>query len=299
MKKYIALGVAALIVLGVPAGYLFWAKAKYVWTNDAQIEGYFVELSPDILARIITLEVDEGDFVKKGQLIAQLDDSILLSKKARAIAAIEKAETDVAYQTAFLEKVGNDFARARAGIADQIISGQDFDHHEKDFRMAEAALAQAERALELAGKQLGVIDAHLEHTVVFAPRDGYISKRWVLAGDVMNPGQTMFTLYDLENIWVLARMDEGKMSKVCLGADVEISIDAYPDYTFTGKVFVIKGAAASEFDLLPQNNATGNYTKVSQRIPIKISIEKPANFPKDKPLYLFPGMSAEVRVMVP
>lgn len=291
-------GLVILAMIGIPLTYLLYRENNYVWTNDAEIEGFSVDLSPDILARIITLEVDEGDFVSKGQLIAQLDDSILMSQKIEAEANIIQQETEIAYQVAHLEKVRNDFIRAEKGIMEKIISGQEYDHHEKNFKMAEASLNRAESALQLAKTELGVIDAHLLHTLVFAPRSGYIAKRWVLAGDVMNPGQTMFTLYDLENIWVLARLDEKKLQHVRVGDTVDISIDAYPDYTFHGKVFVIKGAAASQFSLLPQNNATGNYTKVSQRIPVKITIERPPNFPKEQPLYLLPGMSAEVNIRV-
>ena len=77
-----------------------------------------------------------------------------------------------------------------------------------------------------------------------------------------------------------------------LGDRVEISVDAYPDKTFHGEVFTIKGAAASQFSVIPQNNATGNYTKVAQRIPIKITLD----VPKGEQLYLFPGMNAEVDI---
>lgn len=297
-KGYAVIGLVALAIIGLPVAYLLYEKSQYVWTNDAEIEGFYVDLSPDILARIITLEVDEGDFVTKGQLISQLDDTIPFSQKIEAEAQIIKEEAEVAYQIAHFEKIRNNFIRAQKAIKDNIISGQEYDHHEKNFKMAEAAVARAESALELAKTKLGVINAHLLHTIVLAPRNGYIAKRWVLAGDVMNPGQTMFTMYDLENIWVLARLDEKKIQGVRIGDEVDISIDAYPDYSFRGKVFVIKGAAASQFNLLPQNNATGNYTKVSQRIPIKITIERPPNFPENKPLYLLPGMSAEVNIRV-
>lgn len=287
-----------VVILGLLCVFYFYEKRKYVWTNDAQIEGYFVNLAPDVSARIITLEVDEGDYVQEGQLISQLDDTILLSKRDRAVANVAAMENNVNVNLAHFEKVRNDYFRAKKAINDQIISPQDYDHNEKDFLMAEALYKQSQSELELARKEVEVLNTMLMHTVVVAPRNGYIAKRWVLQGDVMDMGQTMFTLYDLENIWILARLEETKMKNVKIGNDVEISIDAYPGYKFTGKVYVVKAAAASQFTLIPQNNATGNYTKVEQRIPLKITIEKPANFPKDKPLYLLPGMSAEVKIKV-
>ena len=102
------------------------------------------------------------------------------------------------------------------------------------------------------------------------------------------------SFYNLKNIWVQANLEERKIRKVRIGSSVKIHIDAYPGRIFSGKVFSINGAAASKFTLVPQNNATGNYTKVEQRVPIRISIDIPEDFPKNTPLYLFPGMSAEV-----
>ena len=88
---------------------------------------------------------------------------------------------------------------------------------------------------------------------------------------------------------------EKKIEKVKIGDPVEISVDAYPNKTFYGKVFTIKSAAASQFSVIPQNNATGNYTKVAQRIPIKITLDSASS---DNQLYLFPGMNVEVKIKV-
>ena len=88
------------------------------------------------------------------------------------------------------------------------------------------------------------------------------------------------------------------MENVKIGDEVEIHVDAYPDKKFHGKIFVIKGAAASEFSLIPQDNATGNYTKVAQRVPLKITIEGSKGPQEDDCLYLFPGMSAEIKIRV-
>lgn len=287
---------ASLAVVALGIGYYWVETSRYVYTRDAQIEGYSVDVSPDILARIMTLEVDEGEYVQKGQLIAQLQDDILLSEQREVEAKIIALGEKLKVEEANFEKIRNDYYRAQQGIIDQVISSQDFDHREKDFKMADAGLKFAAANLELAIKQLEVVNTRLTHTVIVAPINGYIAKRWVFCGDVMNPGQTMFTLFDLDNVWVLARLEETKISGVSIGDRVRIYVDAYPEYEFEGRIFVIKGAAASNFSLIPQDNATGNYTKVEQRIPIKITIERPKNYPKDKPLYLLPGMSVEVKI---
>jgi membrane fusion protein (multidrug efflux system) len=220
----------------------------------------------------------------------------LLAQRQESEANIAKLFEALKVEEAIFEKVKNDYIRAERGVQDQVITFQEFDHRQKDFEAQMATVEFARANLLHAQKMLGVIHAELDHTVIVAPIDGVVAKRWVYTGDVMNPGQTMFTLNDLKNVWVLARLEEKKIRNVKIGDSVEIHVDAYPGYTFHGKVFVIKGSAASKFSLIPQDNATGNYTKVEQRIPIKITIEKPRDFPTHNPCYLLPGMSVEVKI---
>lgn len=288
-----------LMTVMIASGALFvYYKRHYVWTNDAFIEGYGVELSTNVTEKVIELFVDEGDLVKQGQLLAVLYNNVPLARKQAALASIASAEQSVFIKEAYYLKVRNDYERALKGIKDQIISPQEFDHKQKDFEMAEAELDLTHANLELAKKELEVVDAQLLHYEVRAPEDGIIAKRWVWFGDVIQPGQSLYTLYNLDNVWVLANIEEKKIRHIKIGSPVKIHVDAYPGYTFHGEVFAIKGAAASKFTLVPQNNATGNYTKVEQRVPMKISIKKPADFPEDQPLYLFPGISAEVLIKV-
>jgi membrane fusion protein (multidrug efflux system) len=292
MKKlplYILVGVvccAAIIVSWV----IYYRP--YVRTNDALIDGYKVTVSSDISARITKLYVDEGDFVKTGDLIADMDDTIPQSQKLEAEAKVVSLKASVMLEEFHFEKVRNDFERAVKGFQEGVTSAQQLDHAQKNFAIAKSKLEMTRADLEHAITQLGVIETILTHAKVYAHIDGKIVKRWVYEGDVMSAGQAMFSLYDLKDVWVLANLEETKMENVKIGDDVEIHIDAYPDQTFHGKIFVIKGAAASEFSLIPQDNATGNYTKVAQRVPLKITIES------SKDLYLFPGMSAEVKIKV-
>ncbi len=293
----LAIIIACLVLIG-GGSYWFFFMRGYVHTNDAYIEAYSVDLSSDVTERIISLCVDEGDYVQAGQLIATMQSDILVSRRYEAQAKIVSLEKEVAFQQAHFYKVRNDYERALQGIQDAIISSQTYDHNEKNYEMATASLEMAEADLILAKRQLEVIDTKITHYYVYAPMDGYISKRWIWIGDVVQEGQTMFTMYDLRNVWVTANLSEKKLRNVRLGDSVKIHVDAYPGKTFTGEVFVIKGAAASQFSLIPQNNATGNYTKVAQRIPIKMTIKAPDDFPKDQPIYLFPGMSTEVKIKV-
>ncbi len=295
-RSPLVITILSVLILGLATLYFFKEYRSYVWTNDAVIDSFTVEISPDILARIVKLDVDEGSFVKKGEQIAILLDDILMAQKEESEANIEKLKQELKVEQALFEKIRNDYIRAEQGVIDEVITFQEYDHRQKDAAAQAAKVAFAEANLVHAEKMLEVIRAKLDHTIVVAPIDGVIAKRWVYTGDVMNPGQTMFTLNHLDNLWVLAKLEEKKLRHVKIGSEVEIHIDAYPGYRFKGKVFVIQGGAASQFSLFPQDNATGNYTKVAQRIPIKITLEKPDDFPPNQPLYLFPGMSVEVKI---
>lgn len=286
------------VVVSISLGYYFLQDKAHVWTNDAFIEGFSVDLSSNITEEVVAIFCDEGDFVKKGQVIAQFRSDVIVAKQKAQKAKIEVLKQEVDVKEAFFKKVENDYIRALEGFLDEVISAQSFDHAEKNFEMADAELKLSLANLKLATKDLEVIEAELTHYTVTAPQDGTIAKRWIWPGDVTTSGQSLFTMYDLEHIWVTANLEETKMKNIRLGNTVTIEVDAYPGYTFEGEIFTIKGAAASQFSLVPQNNATGNYTKVAQRIPLKMTINRPNNFPEQAPLYLFPGMNAEVYIKV-
>jgi membrane fusion protein (multidrug efflux system) len=127
---------------------------------------------------------------------------------------------------------------------------------------------------------------------------GVIAKKWALPGDVIQPGQAIFTVYDKDQVWVTANFEETKLAAIHPGDPVEISIDAYDGQIFKGTVLMIGTAAAAEFSLIPPNNASGNFTKVTQRVPVKISINRPAGNTNEDPPALLPGLSVEVKVRV-
>ncbi len=287
---------AAILASALVIAGLFWALSwrHYVWTNNANIEAYGSDLGANVTERVTGIFADEGDLVKQGDLLVLLENNVPLAEKAKAEAEIQSIEQQIKVRQAQYEKVRNDYIRAEEGIADEVISAQEFDHREKDYQMADAELKLAYANLDLAKRRLEAVEAKLTHYAIYAPGNGIVSKRWIWFGDVTSPGQSLLTVFDLDNIWVLARVEEEKIESVRMGAEVSITVDAYPGWLFKGRVFSINGAAASNFSLVPQNNATGNFTKVAQRIPIKISIERPDDFPEDKPLYLFPGMQVEV-----
>ncbi len=144
---------------------------------------------------------------------------------------------------------------------------------------------------------MSVVLSNLLNTVVISPIDGVVAKRWVLTGDVIEPAQPIFTIHHLKNIWVTANLEETKLGHVHLGDPVEINEDTYPGTKCLGRDLEIGDYTASEFSLIPPDNASGNFTKVTQRVPIKISIDDPLTSSGREPI-LRPGISAEVYVNV-
>jgi membrane fusion protein (multidrug efflux system) len=129
----------------------------------------------------------------------------------------------------------------------------------------------------------------LEHTAIKSPIAGSVVKVAALNGQNVSPGTSLFTIVNPERIWVLANIEEKKVARIHIGNKVDIVVDAYPGLVFTGQVEEIGGATQSSFSILPTENTSGNYTKVAQRLPIKISVAQQDN-------KLKPGMSAVVTI---
>ncbi len=294
-RAFIYSSLAALILMISLGGAWVFHRRHFVYTNDAFIDGYQVSISSDVEARLIQLFVDEGDYVQEGQLLCQLDESIFLSRKQDAQTQVALLQEKVGLQRIEVEKLRDIYIVAKQEFDSQIISFIAFDKIEKNLRIAEMKLKVTEASLNNGIAKLGVIEEWLRHTKVYAPRNGAIAKRWIVAGDVVQIGQPLFILTDVEHIWVTANLEETKVQHLRAGDPVEIRVDAYPGQKFSGSVFVVRATAASQFSLIPPDNATGNFTKVVQRIPIKIWIDVPRT---RESRYLYPGMSVEVDIKI-
>ena len=134
----------------------------------------------------------------------------------------------------------------------------------------------------------------MSYAYIIAPSDGYVSKKSVQPGQLVNPGQILLSIVNDRLLWVSANFKETQIEKMKTGQGVEITVDAYPDYKFKGKVESFQAATGSKFSLLPADNATGNFVKVVQRIPVRITI---LNDPNNQP-ELRAGMSVKVAVKV-
>jgi len=290
-KKRILIPLFIFIIIGAIAWYWYIGHKGYVSTDDAFIDADKATISSKIPGRIINLKYDEGDTVKGGQILAALDTSDLKAQEKQFIAATINAKESITLAKVNLEKAKDDFARAQSQYKDNIITKEQYDHSAKALDSAQAEYNISITKPAMSQAQQDVVKSQLKNSTIYSPIDGVIARKWILEGDVVQPGQPIFTIFDMKNIWITAQFEETRLALVTMGARVEISVDTYPDIKLSGKVIQIGSNTASQFSLIPPNNASGNFTKVTQRVPVKISIEK-----GNSNVNLLPGMSVEVRV---
>jgi membrane fusion protein (multidrug efflux system) len=316
-----------LVVLAVLAGSYYWYREyqKYIKTDDAHIDSDNVAISSKILGRVIHMYVDEGDSVKKGMLLVELDSTDLVAQVHQAIAlknqntaALSQSQAKYQFDLESMKvpevniaKAKEDFARAKSQLAGQVITKEAYDHASKALDAAEAqydatksqlqvSKAQtqsAEAAIQSAQAQVNVLQTMLRNTKLYAPVDGIIAKRWLLAGDIAQPGQSIMTLNDNKKIWVSVYLEETKVASLKMNQKAIFDVDAYPGVVFTGKVISIGSNTAAQFSLIPPNNAAGNFTKVTQRIQVKVSIDGVEGQTKLNNYQLLAGMSVVMKII--
>lgn len=323
-KAYLLLTAIILGVIGYSA-YWYIDYSKYIKTDDASLASDNSSVSAKILGRISRLYVSEGDSVKQGQLLAELDSLDLLAQKRQMIAA--RTQTEAAKDQAVaryqydekniqvlriaLEKAKDDMERAQAQFVGQVMTKEQFEHVQKAEETAqaqlEAAQAQlvvsktqiksAETAISSAQAQIDVMITQLRNTRLYAPVGGVVAKRWLLPGDMTQPGQSIYTINNNQKFWILVYLEETKMEAIHIGQKAKFSLDTYSGIVFTGKVFDIGATTASQFSLIPSNNASGNFTKVTQRVPLKISIDETETGQEISSFRFLSGMSAVVKII--
>ena len=323
IRAYILLGlvIVAVIVVG---WYYYKQYTKYFSTDDAYIDADRVSISSKILGRIVTIHAGEGDTVQMGELLVELDSSDLVSQRLQAIAMRDQAIASVTQASAKyeldqksanvqeinVEKAKEDLDRATVQYDGKVISKEQFDHISKAYQSAMAQLeaskaqsdvskAQIESAsltIKTAAAQIGTIETALHNTRIFSPAKGRVAKRWLLPGDIAQPGQSVFSITKDSLLWVSAFYEETKVGGIHCQQQAEFTIDAFPGVTFLGKVYNIGTNTAAQFSLIPPNNASGNFTKVTQRIPIKISIDHCDSQDPTVMHRLVSGMSVVVKI---
>ena len=286
-----------LIVLAIGAWW-YIHHAEYLTTDDAYVEAYKVTISSQIPGRIEKLYIHENDYVKKGQLIAVLDSSDYVARIHQAAAGLKEARLGIQLAKVKLEQTKINYDRAKKQYYSKLIPKASFQNLQKAYEAAKVGLALAKAKIPVIKSTIKTLKTTLSYTKIYAPMEGVAAKRWVLAGDVVAPGQGIFTVFNTKKHWVTAMLPENDLHEVYLGDTVSIHVDAFPSKFFKGVIYQLGNSTASQFSLIPPNNASGNFTKVSQRIPIKTTIFEIDKIGKIKKMdkKLLPGMSVEITV---
>lgn len=292
-----ALIVFAILILAIGAGTIVYVRLVVTGkqsTDDAVIAGNQVVVSAQMLGRITSMAVDEGDRVGSGETLVTLDDRTLKAQQSQAQANVVYAVQSVTLAQVKLDQAQSDLSRAAVQVQNNIIPQEQYDHLKAALAAAEANYNIAVAQQQLAQTEVGTVTTNLEQTIIRSPIDGIAARKWAMPGDVVQPAQSIYTLYDLDHVWVQANFKETQLVSLRDGESAKITVDSFPGQTFTGKVEDIGAVTASQFALIPADNASGNFTKVTQRVPVKISIDE-RNVELSGRRFL-PGMSAEVQV---
>ncbi|BBB91401.1 MAG TPA: HlyD family secretion protein [Methylomusa anaerophila] len=318
-----------LVAILVVGGAWWWIRAsRMVSTDDARVKGTIVAVSAKVNGRIQNVLVKEGDHVKEGQIIAVLERQEFEAQVEQAKANLAMAQAKLAATTAGnrpqevaqvnaatlqakanLENTRKNSERDEALYQQGAISVQQRDasktayevaqaqyiaateqyslsvegSRKEDIMMAQAQVQQAQAALKNA-------EILLTDTEIKAPVGGVIALKSIEAGEVIAFGQQLFSISNLADVWIGANIEETYIGRIKVGQPVEFTVDAYPDKKFTGRVSEVGPAAGSQFALLPTENSSANFTKVTQRLPIKIKAE-------ESEYVLKPGMSAIIHII--
>jgi len=285
---------------------------------SAKIEGYVSKVAvsdyQQVKAGDLLVEIEDDDYRAR---VAQAEADLagaeaaienLKAHKAAQHSQIDQAESAIAETQADVDRTKLEAKRQGALLASTFGTQQKVEQAVADEKRFEATLARNQAELESERRQMAVLDTQesqlraemkakraqldlanitLGYTRIAAPVDGMVGERGVRAGQYVRPGAQVISVVPLDTVWVVANYKETQLTRVAVGQRASVTIDTFPGVTISGHVDSIAPASGSQFTLLPPDNATGNFTKVVQRIPVKIVLD-PGNALAGK---LRPGMS--------
>lgn len=266
-------------VVGAVAIYFVVDHFRFVETDNAQIEGHAVLLAAKVGGYITKTSVTDGQRVKKGDVLVEIDDrdyKNTLQQVKSDLVSVEARKRDSEKNTRRLVDLYSKGAVSQQQL-ETVSTG--YAEAKAKFDSVSALVAQAE--------------LNLENTKIRAPSDGIVAKKSAEVGQLAAPGVPLIGFVGTEERWVTANFKETEISHVRPGAEVEVIVDALSSRKFKGDVEAISSATGATFTLLPPDNATGNFTKVVQRIPVKIALKDLT--PEDRES-LQAGLSVVVKV---
>jgi membrane fusion protein (multidrug efflux system) len=309
MKKWISLAVIVLVLAAaVVVGYRYWQNAKvHPSTEDAYVSGDVFSISSLIPGRLLTVEVTENQQVTKGQVIATIDPRDYDAQVRQASAALAEARSTLATNRAQIaqararaEADASKLALARLNLqrfselykrnsapkqlyddavtAEQVAAAEAVASN-KALAAFEANLAVAEQRIKVQEANLAGAELTRSHCTVVSPIDGVVSRKSGQPGQVVAPGQPLCAVVPLEggHIWVEANFKETDLRRIRIGLPATFHTDVNTAREYRGWVESLSAGTGAAFSLLPPENATGNWVKIVQRLPVRIAIDPAAN----------------------
>ncbi|MBK5542330.1 HlyD family efflux transporter periplasmic adaptor subunit [Pseudomonas sp. TH05] len=307
-KRKIMLLILALIVILGGIGVFAWHELYGRWnesTDDAYVNGNVVEITPLVTGTVVSIGADDGDLVHEGQVLINFDpnDAQVGLQSAQANLArtvrqvrglysnVDGMKAQVAAQKAEVQKAQDNFNRRKNLAASGAISQEELSHARDDLTSAQNALANAQQQLNTTNALVDdtVVSSHPDvqsaaaqlrqayltnaRSTLIAPVTGYVAKRTVQLGQRVQPGTALMAVIPLNQLWIDANFKETQLRDMRIGQPVDIEADLYgSDVKYSGTIDSLGAGTGSAFALLPAQNATGNWIKIVQRVPVRIHI---------------------------
>ena len=319
---------AVLVIAGAVFGiYYYIIGLNRISTDDAYVDGNLVRLAPQVSGTVVGISADQTQFVQQGQLLVQLDPLDSAVALAQAKASLGQTVRDVAQlfaneqrdaatvsaQQIQFTQASQDLARDQTLVSVHGVSAETLQHDQHAQSSARAALEQAQATLAATRAAISgttpqdhprVLQAEasvrnawlaVARTRVLSPVSGYIVRREVQLGQQVSPGSEMLAIVPVDSMWIDANFKENQLSKLRIGQPVKVSADMYGSHVdYHGKLLGITAGTGSALAVLPAQNATGNWIKIVQRLPVRIGLD-----PKELEQHpLFLGLSTNIEVDV-
>jgi len=321
LRAFLMIGGPLLVLL--VAAWFYVTGGRYESTENASLQTGMVAISASVPGTVISVEVKENQRVKKGDVLFRIKPSSFEAAVAEAEAALADARTDVGSLRADIAEAQSDVnaaqarydyarseaTRQRSLLDEGIASRAQYDAANTQARTARDAIAaaqakvaslraqmsggtgEAQPEVRKAASKLAKAKIDLKDTVVRAPQDGVVTRvNQLQVGNYVTPGRPVFMMTGLK-FWVQANFKENQLRYMREGQPATIEIDAYPDHELKGRVESFSPGTGASFSILPAENATGNWVKVVQRVPVQIALDE---VPADLPMAA--GLSVEVTV---
>lgn len=256
-KRKKILGAVGAVIL-VIAAYFVIDHIMYVSTDNAQIDANTVMLAAKLSGYITQVNVDDGQAVKKGDVLVEIDSrdyENAYKQLSNQLVSIDARRKDAERNYHRLQELNQKGAVSQA-----------------QYDSASAAYAEVKAQYESLSAQVAQAQLNLENTKLRAPSDGIIARKAAEVGQLASPGVPLIGFVSSDGRWVMANFKETEIEDIKIGSKAKIDVDAIGGKSYKGEVVAISPATGATFTLLPPDNATGNFTKVVQRVPIKIKI---------------------------